>query len=84
MEIPAFNTRKFTKALKKLGFVIDESKGKGSHAKAIHPSRKPIVPSQPPFIMIQRVQGDYYKPFREDLIKELKILVLPKKKFLNL
>ncbi|OGY23191.1 MAG: hypothetical protein A2172_02320 [Candidatus Woykebacteria bacterium RBG_13_40_15] len=70
METPTFGTRELLKALKKLGFIIDKSKGKGSHAKAIYPTRRPKKP-QPPFIMIQYWHGDYYKSFREDLVKEI-------------
>ena len=83
METPSFGTRKFAKALKKLGFVIDRSKGKGSHAKAIHPTRKPLTANQPPFIMIQHIQGDYHKPFREDLMKELENFGFTRKEILK-
>lgn len=67
---PVFGDREAKKALKKLGFIISESKGKGSHAKATHPNRKPAPERQRPFIIIKK-RKEYSKPFREDFIKEI-------------
>lgn len=40
--IPVFGKKEAVKGLPWLGFNIDESKGKGSHAKATHQLENPI------------------------------------------
>ena len=37
-----------------LGFQLDYTSGRGDHYKFIHPTRRPIVANQPPFIMVPR------------------------------
>lgn len=72
-KIPSFGEKKAKKLTRRLGFIIDESKGKGGHAKATHPTRRSktrqgmitdciIIPNR----------KEYSKPLREDWIKELK------------
>lgn len=52
--------------------MIDESKGKGGHAKATHPTRiaKNAGGRTTKFIIIPG-RKEYSKPFREEFIKEL-------------
>jgi hypothetical protein len=70
--LPSFGKRKVKKLCRKLNFVIDESKGKGGHAKATHPTRiaKDARGRTTKFIIIPG-RKEYSKSFREKFIKEL-------------
>ncbi len=71
MNIPVFGTKTAKKALLKLGFIIDEKMGKGSHSIAKHPSRKPTdITVQRPFITIPN-KREYYVPARNGFIKQV-------------
>lgn len=70
--LPSFGKRKARKLCRDLGFIIDDSKGKGGHSKAIHPTRKAedTRGRTTKFIIISG-RKEYSKPFREKFIKEL-------------
>lgn len=70
--LPSFGKRKAKKLCRKLGFIIDDSKGKGGHSKAIHPTRvaKDTKGRTTKFIIIAG-RKEYSKSFRERFIKEL-------------
>lgn len=69
--IPVFGKKHIFKGLPWLGFEIDESKGKGSHAKATHPTKKPDPQRQRPYIIIPN-RDEFGDPgFRKDFIKEV-------------
>ena len=69
--LPVFGCEETKKALKDLGFTIDESKGKGGHAKATHPTRK-STNGQAPYVIIRGLKeyGDAF--FRSHLINEIR------------
>ena len=69
--IPVFGEKEAKKGLQKLGFSIDESKGKGGHAKAFHRTRKPNPIRQRPFIIIPKRREFGDPGFRSDFLKEV-------------
>lgn len=71
--LPSFGHRGAKKLCNNLGFIIDESKGKGGHAKAKHPTKiaKDSSGRTTNFIIIPR-RKEYSKHFRELFIKEIK------------
>lgn len=69
--IPTFGEHEAKKALLILGFEIYEDRGKGGHKLAKHPSRKPNIPRQYPFITIPSWKEYADKGFRKDFIKEI-------------
>lgn len=79
-DIPSFNAKQCLKALKKLGFLIDKSKGKGSHCKAYFPSDIKIPQGQKPFIIIP-LHGKFR--LQNVILKELKQQGITKEKFLH-
>lgn len=70
--------------LRRLGFEIDESKGKGSHAKAIHLTRRAKRPggTHTNFVVIPD-RKDYSKPLREDFIKEIEAFGFSREEILD-
>lgn len=70
MDIPVFGTKKLVRALFKLGFVIDEKRGKGSHIIATHTIRKQLDTRLRPFITIPQ-RKEFYPPSRNSLVKEI-------------
>lgn len=70
--LPSFGKRKAKKLCRDLGFIIDDSKGKGGHNKATHPTRRArdYRGRTTKFIIISG-RKEYSKPFREEFIKEL-------------
>lgn len=56
--------------LERLGFKVDVSSGRGGHYKYIHPTRKPVVQNQPPFIMMQRHECEtgYPEIIKQELV----------------
>lgn len=71
--LPSFGQRGAKKLCRNLGFSIDDTKGKGGHCKATHPTKiaKDSHGRTTKFIII-RGKKEYSKHFRELLIKELK------------
>lgn len=70
-KLPLFGSQELIKALKKLGFEIDESRGKGGHYLAKHPEIKPGH-GQRPFITIRGMK-EYGDPgFRSKVINEIR------------
>ena len=68
-KLPLFGCEEFKKALKYLGFEIDESRGKGGHALAKHHSKKSSL-DQRTFITIKG-DKEYYDPsFRGLLVRQ--------------
>ena len=70
-DIPSLGERQAKKALRLLGFDIDETRGKGSHSLAEHPKRKPSPLRQRPFIVIPHRKEFGNRSFRKDFIKEI-------------
>lgn len=71
MTVPVFGEKEAKKGLPKLGFQIDETRGKGGHALASHPTRKPNPPRERPFVTIPSWK-EYGDPnFRKKFIKEI-------------
>ena len=70
--VSSFGEKQAIKLCKKLGFIVDKSKGKGGHAKATHPTKtaKDDQGRTTKFIII-RGKKEYSKSFRERFIKEL-------------
>lgn len=67
---PVYGRNELVRCLTRLGFVIDESKGKGAHAKAIHPTRQ-AVNEQAPYVIVRRLK-EYKDPnFRSQIVKEI-------------
>lgn len=68
--LPLYGCYELKGALKDLGFEIDESKGKGGHAKATHPTRK-STNGQAPYVIIRGLK-EYADPFfRSAVIREI-------------
>jgi len=83
MNIPVFGTKTAKKALLKLGFSIDEKMGKGSHAIAKHPLKKPTDLSiQRPFITIPN-KKEYYMPTRHGFIKQVMLFGFSKEEVME-
>lgn len=69
--IPVFGSKELEKALKILGFEIDDSRGKGGHKLAEHPTKKPHS-GQASFVTIRGLK-EYSDPnFRKAVINEIK------------
>ncbi len=69
-KLPVYGCGELKGALKDLGFKIDESKGKGGHAKATHPTRK-STNGQAPFIIVRGLK-EYADPyFRGRVVNEI-------------
>ena len=79
-DIPSFNARQCLKALKKLGFLIDKSKGKSGHCKTYFPSDIKILKVQKPFIIIS-LHGKFR--LQKVILKELEQKGISKEKFIH-
>ncbi len=82
--LPSFGKRKAKKLCRKLGFTINESKGKEGHTKATHPTKiaKDANERTTKFIIIPG-RKEYSKPFRERFVKELINFNFSKKEILK-
>ncbi len=70
-KLPVFGCEEFKAALVSLGFEVDESRGKGGHAIAKHPTLKPIE-GQAPYITVRGLK-EYADPgFRSALVNEVR------------
>lgn len=54
-------TKDIVRILICLGFKLNIGSGRGDHYKYIHPTRKPVVANQRPFIMVPKHQFDHGK-----------------------
>ena len=79
-KIPSFDAKQCLKALKRLGFFIDKTKGKGGHVKAYFPSHIKVVRGQRPFIIIP-LHGKFR--LQKVILKELKQKGISKEQFLT-
>lgn len=69
-KIPVFGCVELKRALKDLGFSIDETRGKGDHDLGFHPTLKPVQ-GQKPFITIPNWK-EYADPnFRGQIVTEI-------------
>jgi predicted RNA binding protein YcfA (HicA-like mRNA interferase family) len=67
---PVYGCSELKCALKKLGFIIDETRGKGGHALAKHPTRTNGSKVRP-FVTIKG-DKEYFDPkFRSAIIREI-------------
>ena len=69
--IPVFGRRQAEKALKILGFVVYQDKGKGGHGLAKHPDRKPDPQRQIANITIPHTKTYDDPNLRGDFVKEV-------------
>lgn len=70
-KLPVFGCEELKKCLQKLGFIIDESRGKGAHALTIHPTKRPTG-GQAPYITIRGLK-EYGDPgFRSRVVNEIR------------
>jgi hypothetical protein len=69
-KIPVYGCEELKRCLIVLGFTIDESLGKGGHALAKHPTKKPTH-GQAPYITIRGLK-EYADPnFRSTIVKQI-------------
>lgn len=78
--IPSFSAKDCLRALEKLGFSIDYSKGKGGHVKAYAPSNVTIRQGQRPFIIVP-LHGKFR--LQHAIIRELRQMGIPSNEFLK-
>lgn len=71
--IPVFGRRQLEKALRILGFLIYEDRGKGGHGLAKHPARKPNPERQIANITIPHTRSKTYDDprLRKDVVDEI-------------
>ncbi|OGM31653.1 hypothetical protein A2803_04460 [Candidatus Woesebacteria bacterium RIFCSPHIGHO2_01_FULL_44_21] len=70
-KIPVFGSPELKTALSELGFTIDETRGKGGHSLAKHPSKKPSG-GQAPYITIRGLK-EYSDPnFRSMIVNQVR------------
>jgi len=69
-KLPVFGRKGLTGACKDLGFTVELDKGKGGHALAKHPTKKPTN-DQRPFVTIKG-DKEYHDPnFRSALVNQI-------------
>lgn len=78
--IPDFNARQCIRALDRLGFRVDLSKGKGGHAKAYAPVSASVIAGQRPFVIIP-IHGKFR--LQNVIIKELKRMGISQEGFIR-
>lgn len=83
--IPVFGEKRFTKALKKLGFQIYTDRGKGGHKLAKHTTRIPDPSRQRANITIPHTKNNMYEDhgFRKALCDEVCAFGFTKEEFLK-
>lgn len=70
-KMPVFGFREAEVGLKALGFILDETRGKGDHALASHLTKRPNFERQRPFITVPHWREYSSRDFRSDFMREI-------------